>query len=108
MKKLFESRGIYNGAAFEKLTGIDARYYKEFTEKESYIPSKAKLVKVCLSLNVDVMKAMRLLELLGSGFRKDRKVDYAYYYLLLKYQGENIENCNTILEKLDIDEKYWL
>lgn len=105
IKDLFDKRGITNGATFQKMTGIDARYYGEFTRRQSYVPSKAKLVKVCTVLDIDYDKVCKLMEALGSDFRKDKKVDYAYYYILLNFRGENIENCNVILKELGLEDR---
>ena len=49
-----------------------------------------------------------LLYSLGLGFNRFSKRDYAYTFLLTRCRGKTIDECNQILEKLGIEQKYWL
>jgi transcriptional regulator with XRE-family HTH domain len=103
MEKIFIEKDVTSGKDFAEITGLDRTYYSRF-RSEGYKPAMKTLITVCMSLNIDVLKVLKLLDSIGAGFKKDNKTHYAYYYLVLKYQGEDIENCNIILERLGINE----
>jgi hypothetical protein len=56
-------------------------------------PQRSTLISVCVGYNLDLMMAQALLYSLGLGFSHNNKRDYAYSFLLTRYNG---------LQKLDI------
>lgn len=71
-------------------------------------PQRSTLISVCVGYNLDLMMAQALLYSLGLGFSRNNKRDYAYSFLLTRCRGKSISECNEILKKLDIEEKYYL
>ena len=49
-----------------------------------------------------------LLELKGYKLMVDNKVHRAYAFLIENFKGSDIEDCNTILAKMGVEEKDFL
>jgi hypothetical protein len=107
MGEIFKDKGVTSGKEFSDRTGFDRTYYSLFRSK-NYKPEMRTFITVCMALDIDIMKVMTLLDSIGAGFKKDNKIHYAYYYLALNYRGEDIENCNKILDKLGVQPEYLL
>ena len=71
-------------------------------------PQRSTLISVSVGYHLDLMMTQALLYSLGLGFNRFSKRDYAYTFLLTRCRGKNIDECNAILEKLGIEQKYWL
>lgn len=71
-------------------------------------PQRSTLISVCVGYNLDLMMAQALLYSLGLGFSHNNKRDYAYSFLLTRCRGKSIRECNEILTKFGIEEKYHL
>lgn len=71
-------------------------------------PQRSTLISVAVGYNLDLMMTQMLLYSLGLGFNRFSKRDYAYTFLLTRCRGKSIDACNEILEKLEIEKKYWL
>lgn len=82
------------------------RLKKQVDEKDP--PQRSTLISVAVGYNLDLMMTQALLYSLGLGFNRFSKRDYAYTFLLTRCRGKTIDECNEILEKLEIEEKYWL
>lgn len=95
---------------FSDKTGLSAnmlyRLKKQVDEKDP--PQRNTLITVAVVYNLDLMMTQALLYSLGLGFNRFSKRDYAYTFLLTRCRGKSIDACNDILEKLGIEEKYWL
>lgn len=70
--------------------------------------SRNTIISVCVAYKVDLMMTQALLSSLGVGFNRFIKRDYAYTFLLTRCRGKSIDECNEILKKMGIEEKYWL
>lgn len=82
------------------------RLKKQVDEKDP--PQRNTLITVAVAYNLDLMMTQALLYSLGLGFNRFSKRDYAYTFLLTRCRGKSIDECNDILEKLGIEEKYRL
>ncbi len=82
------------------------RLRKQVDEKDP--PQRNTLISVCIGYNLDLMMTQALLHSLGLDFNRFNKRDYAYSFLLTRCRGKSINECNEILERLGIEEKYWL
>lgn len=82
------------------------RLKKQVDEKDP--PQRNTLITVAVAYNLDLMMTQALLYSLGLGFNRFSKRDYAYTFLLTRCRGKSINQCNDILEKLGIEEKYRL
>ena len=90
----YEKSTVYNKSFGELISEIlECETYMSFAEKTH------------LSEN---MMTQALLYSLGLGFNRFSKRDYAYTFLLTRCRGKTIDECNQILEKLGIEQKYWL
>ncbi len=49
--------------------------------------------------SIGLLKVLKLLDSIGEGFKKDDKVHYVYYYIVLNYTREDTQQCNYILDK---------
>lgn len=106
MQRIFELKKI-NASIFADRTCLSRNYYKNF-KKEGYIPKMKTFISVCMGLNLDLPAAESLLASLSLGFEKTSRLDCAYMFLLTHYQGLCIEDCNTILRDLGINEPKYL
>lgn len=98
------------GMTFEKLAekiGVSPKTIVRYNGGH-YAPSMQMLVAICISLNLDTKQSTALLASLGRCFQSTRKEDYAYMYLIENHRGKTIEQCNSILKDLGIDERFWL
>lgn len=71
-------------------------------------PKRNTLISVAVGYNLDLMMTQAMLHSLGLDFNRFNKRDYAYTFLLTRCRGKSIDECNEILEKLEIEQKYWL
>lgn len=95
---------------FQVKTGLGLSMFyalKDRTNKEDPC-SKGTIVSICVGYNVGLQIAEELLRSLGSSFNPHGKRDSAYIVLLTEYRGKTVEECNELLEKLDIPKKYRL
>ncbi len=64
--------------------------------------SKSTIVSVCVGYDVGLKIAEELLRSQGSLFNPHNKIDSAYITLLSEYRGKTVDECNVLLEKLEI------
>lgn len=106
MKKIFEIKEM-NVNKFVERTHLHKRFYKDFT-KEGYIPRMDTFISMCMGLNLDLATAESLLASMRLGFDKTDRRHCAYMFLLTRYQGLGIEDCNGILRDLGYNEEKYL
>lgn len=121
----YEKSTVYNKSFGELISEIlECETYMSFAEKthlsenmlyrlkkqvdEKDPPQRNTLISVAVGYNLDLMMTQALLYSLGLGFNRFSKRDYAYTFLLTRCRGKTIDECNQILEKLGIEQKYWL
>lgn len=96
--------------SFEYKTGLSPnmlyRLRKQVDEKDP--PQRSTLISVCVGYDLDLMMAEALLYSLGLGINRHSKRDYAYSFLLTRCRGKDIDECNEILKKLGVEERYYL
>lgn len=63
---------------------------------------KSTIVSVCVGYGVGLQIAEELLRSQGSSFNPHSDRDSAYITLLTEYRGKSIEECNKLLEKLNV------
>lgn len=101
---------------FAEIVGTDT--YNEFQDKTGLGPtmfynlrkwvgrkkpcSKSTIVSVCVGYDVGLKIAEELLRSQGSAFNPHNKIDSAYIMLLSEYRGRTVDECNVLLEKLEI------
>lgn len=100
MKRIYERKNITK-TQFANRTWLSEKFYNMFLSP-TYMPSMSSFISMCMGLNLDLPTAESLLESLALRFNRTDKVDYAYMFLLTRYQGLNIEDCNKILIELGI------
>lgn len=83
-----------------------SRLKNQVDEKDP--PQRNTLISVCVGYDLDLMMAQALLHSLGLGFNRFNKRDYAYSFLLTRCRGKDISECNEILKKLGVEERYYL
>lgn len=106
MQRIFELKKI-NASIFADRTNLRRNYFSKF-KKEGFIPKMSTFIAMCMGLNLDLPAAESLLASLSLGFEKTDRLDCAYMFLLTHYQGLCIEDCNTILRDLGINEPKYL
>lgn len=79
----------------------------EKTGKE-YKPSVQALVAFCVGYEIDLPNAIAIRRSYGYTFNITDPVEYAYMYLITHYSGRPISECNALLKKLGIEEKFLL
>ena len=82
------------------------RLKKQVDEKNP--PQRNTIISVAVGYKLDLMMTQALLYSLGLGFNRFSKRDYAYTFLLTRCKGKTIDECNDVLERLGIEQKYWL
>ncbi len=84
-------------------------YHLKKQVDENNPPKRNTLISVAVGYNLDLMMVQAMLHSLGLGLNcHNNKRDYAYTFLLTRCRGKSIDECNEILEKLGIEQKYWL
>ncbi|MDB8711790.1 hypothetical protein [Mediterraneibacter gnavus] len=121
----YEKSTKYNKSFSELISEVlEGETYMSFAEKthlsenmlyrlknqvdEKDPPQRSTLISVSVGYHLDLMMTQALLYSLGLGFNRFSKRDYAYTFLLTRCRGKSIDECNDILEKLGIEQKYWL
>ncbi len=121
----YEMSTKYNKSFRELISEVlEGETYKSFAEKtqlsenmlyrlktqidEKDPPQRNTLITVAIAYNLDFMMTQAILHSLGLDFNRFSKKDYAYTFLLTRCRGKKIDECNDILEKLGIEEKYRL
>lgn len=96
--------------SFMSKTGLGQSMFYRLKNQvnENDPPYMYTLISFCVGYNLDLMMAQALLHSLGLDFNRHNKRDYAYSFLLTRCRGKSIDECNDILEKLGIPQKYWL
>lgn len=96
--------------SFTSKTGLgQSMFYRLKKQVDENDPPKMNtIISVCVGYNLDLMMAQALLYSLGLGFNRHSKKDYAYSFLLTRCRDKDIDECNDILGKLEISQKYWL
>lgn len=102
MEKIYEYKEM-TSTKFVECTGLVRKYYGCF-KKEGYIPAMKTFMSMCMGFNLDLAAAESLLASLSLGFDKTDKLHCAYMFLLTRYQGLCIEDCNTILRDLGFNQ----
>lgn len=63
---------------------------------------KSTIVSVCVGYDAGIQIAEELLQSQGSHFNPHSKIDSAYILLLTEYRGKSVDECNELLERLEI------
>lgn len=103
MKKIYKRKNM-DEDKFCDCTNLHPKFYKAFL-REGYIPRMDTFVSMCMGLSLDLATAESLLASTKYSFDRRNKIHYAYMFLLARFQGLCIEDCNKILNKLGIDEE---
>ena len=103
MDKIYNKKNM-NVDKFCACTNLHKKFFKEFL-REGYIPRMDTFVSMCMGFNLDLATAESLLASTRFSFDRRNKIHCAYMFLLTRYQGLCIEDCNKILNKLGIDEE---
>lgn len=96
--------GDDNYMQFEYKTGLSADMFYTLKKRvdRSRPCQKNTIVSLCIGYGVDIQIANQLLESEGSGFNPLNDIDSAYIMLLTEFRGKSVEDCNKILEKMEI------
>ena len=105
IEKLSEKSAISVSTINRLRSGVIKNKYGEEVE---YLPFTNTIVAFCIACDVDMLMTITLLESLGLSFKRTSEVQYAYCYLIINCRGKTIDECNKVLENLNIDEKYFL
>ena len=76
--------------------------------KSTYLPKLNTFVAFCIGYDIDLTNAISLRRAYGRAFNITDPVHYAYMYLISHYGGKSISQCNELLRKLGIADKYLL
>jgi len=104
-------RKITNKIIFQRVTKLSTSVYDRITAKEGnndYIPSMVTLMTLCVVYSLDMPMVITLLDSLGLRFKRTNVVHHAYCYLIANCRGKSIDDCNKVLQELNIDKKYHL
>lgn len=106
MEKIYKMKDM-DVNKFCDCTNLHKKFYKEFL-REGYIPRMDTFVSMCMGFGLDLATAESLLESTRFSFDRRNKIHCAYMFLLTRYQGLCIEDCNKILNELEINEEKYL
>jgi transcriptional regulator with XRE-family HTH domain len=79
---------------------------KKQGEMITYTPHWRDLIAICIVCDIDMERVKQILNSLGLCFKKSDKNHYAYIYILNKYRGKSLEECNELLKFLNVDKEY--
>lgn len=95
---------------FQAKTGLGHDMFYTLRDKTDARNQRSKntIVSVCVGYDVGLKIAEELLRSQGSSFNPHSAIDSAYIMLLTEYRGKTVDECNELLEKLNIKESYRL
>lgn len=64
---------------------------------------KSTIVSVCVGYDAGIQIAVELLQSQGSHFNPHSKIDSAYILLLTECRGKSVDECNELLETIEIN-----
>lgn len=96
--------------SFSKKTGLSPNMLNRITK---YVcrndpPQRSTIMSIAVGYNLDYQITSKLLESLGLGYILSNPRDYAYQFLLTNCRGLTVDECNDVLDILEIEEKYFL
>lgn len=71
-------------------------------------PQLRTVITICIGLNLEPYESLELIRTAGYTLSKSLFLDCAYMEIIFNYYDNDIIECNEILEKLGVDEKYHL
>lgn len=86
---------------FMDKTGLSKDMYDNI-KKQTTPHKKQTIVSVCVGYDAGIQIAEELLQSQGSYFNPHSKIDSAYILLLTEYRGKSVDECNELLERLEI------
>lgn len=102
--------GTDTSYTFQQKTGLtrDMFYRLRSRANTNNPPKKNTIISFAVGYDLDIAMTRSLFVALGLDFNYHNDKDYAYIWLLTRCRGKDIEECNEILDNLNIDEKYQL
>lgn len=91
--------------SFQNKTGLSANMYYTLlsrTDKKKQT-KKSTIVSLCIGYNVGIQVALELMRSQGSYLNPHSDIDNAYVMLLTEFRGKSVEECDEILEQLNIE-----
>lgn len=71
-------------------------------------PQLRTVITICIGLGLEPYESLELIRTAGYSLSKSLFLDCAYMEIIFNYYDNDIIECNEILEKLGVDEKYHL
>jgi len=102
---VMEKTGLARRTVLAFRTGI---WKNNQGENKNYTPDYKEVVAFCIGLELDIDFTVQLLNSAGLTFSKTNEIHRAYVFVLLKYRGCPIKECNEFLRKINIEERYLL
>lgn len=96
--------GDDNYMTFQYKTGLSTNMYYSLlnrTNRKSQT-KKSTIVSLCIGYNVGIQVALELMHSQGSCLNPHSDIDCAYTMLLTECRGKSVEECDRILEQLNI------
>ena len=89
---------------FQYKTGLSADMYYNLPKRinKENPTKKSTIVSLCIGYNVGIQVALELMRSQGSYFSPHNDIDNAYVMLLTEFRGKSVEECDRILEQLNI------
>lgn len=96
--------GNDNYKQFEYKTGLSANMYYDIQKRKGKDTpcQKSTIVSLCIGYGMGLQVANELLKSEGSAFIPNCDRDEAYIILLTEFRDKSIDECNYILEKMNI------
>lgn len=101
--EVMQIKGLKGPSDFTEYTGLNPNIY--YTMQKSNCNIELNLViSICIGFNIDAVSTQLLLQSAGCGFNLNNRIHRAYLYLIEYYKGADIDECNDILEILNVPE----
>lgn len=111
IRPIIERTNTYNFCAKTELTEMTFSRFRCLVKpnsKSKYLPKLNTFVAFCIGYEIDLPNAITLRRAYGRAFNVTDPVHYAYMYLISHYGGKPISECNDLLRKIGIEEKFLL
>ncbi len=99
----------YNSAIFCDRTGLNKTILSDMKNPE-YRPQLRTVISICIGLKLNFVLSERLLEATGFRFVHTRRLECAYYKLLMESMEHDLDiiYCNKVLEAWGFEKKHFL
>ena len=106
IKKIMKEKNI-SEEEFYTNTALNRNIMYDIKKNKSR-PTLRTVITICIGLNLEPDESLELIRIAGYTLSKTLFIDCAYTEIIFHYYDTDIFECNGVLKKLGVNEKYHL